>query len=182
MGKACVAIRDLPHAIYYNPANLSGNKIQVSLDYQNYYGIKDLNQVNLVLNLPTNRIPASFGVSSFGNNLYRELQLITAGAYRIASTLSLGLSFQYYFCSIKGYGSQATWGINMGVAYELLDNVHIGSQITNINQPTISRIREKLPQTFAFGINYQATKLLKLNIELFHDTRFDQEYRFGLSR
>jgi hypothetical protein len=180
MGKACVAMQNLPFAIYYNPANISDNNLQLSLDYQNYYGIKDLNRVNLVFNLPIKRIPTSFAVSSFGNTIYREMQLMMAGAYRIASTLAFGVSLQYYHCSIKGYGSQSTWGINMGVAYELLDRVRIGSQVTNLNQPVISNVREKLPQTFSVGISYQAGKLFMLNMEFFRDTNFDQEYRFGL--
>jgi hypothetical protein len=179
MGKACVAIPDLPYAIFFNPANIPGGHFQLSMDYQNYYGIKDLNQVDLVVNLPIRSAPISLGLSSFGNTLYRELQMMTAGVFRIASKFSLGLSLQYYFCSIKGYGSQATWGFNLGLAYVLIDKIKIGSMITNINQPTISRAREKLPQTFSIGINYGATPLLSLNLELFQDSRYKQEYRFG---
>jgi hypothetical protein len=181
MGKACVAIQDLPYAIFYNPANIPVEAIQFSLDYQNFYGIKELNQVNLVINMPIRKIPAAFGVSSFGNNLYREMQLTAAGAYRIGSKLSAGLSMQYYFCTIKGYGSQSVWGFNLGLAYSLIENIRIGSHITNINQPAISRMDEKLPQTFSLGIHYQASTLLALNMDLFHDNRFDQEYRFGLA-
>jgi hypothetical protein len=179
MGKACVAIQDLPYAIFFNPANLPGDQFQLALDYQNYYGIKDLNQVDLVVNIPLGLVPFSFGFSSFGNTLYREMQLTTAGLFRMASKFSLGLSLQYYFCSIKNYGSQATWGFNLGLAYTLIDNLKIGSQITNLNQPTISRTREKLPQTFSVGMNYTATRLLSLNFELFRDSRYEQEYRFG---
>jgi hypothetical protein len=180
MGKACVAMQDLTYAIFYNPANIPDSKVQFSLDYQNFYGIKGLSQANLVVNYPIRKLPVAFGVSSFGNNLYREMQINAAGAYRIGSKFSVGLSLQYYFCTIKDYGSQAAWGFNLGLAYTLIENVRIGSQVTNLNQPTISQIHEKLPQTFSFGINYQVNKLLMLNMDLFHDNRFDQEYRFGL--
>jgi hypothetical protein len=175
-----VAMQDLPYAIFYNPANIPYSKVQFSLDYQNFYGIRDLNQANLVINIPIRKVPAAIGIGSFGNNLYREIQLMAAGAYRIGTKFSFGLSMQYYFCAIKGYGSQAAWGINLGMAYTLIENIRIGSQVTNINQPVISQIHEKLPQTFSFGINYQASNLLMLTMDLFHDNRFDQEYRFGL--
>lgn len=180
MGKACVAIKDLPLALYYNPANISADKMSISLDYQNFFGIRNLNQVNLVLNVPFHPSPFACGISSYGNNLYREFQLITAGAYQLAPEFSIGVSIQYYHCSIKGYGSQATWGINLGAAYQLTHHVFIGSQITNLNQPTISHDLEKLPQTFSLGMTYKAAEVLLLNIEFFRDTRFEQEYRFGL--
>lgn len=182
LGNALVAMKGSPYSLYYNPANIQVNQqTQIVFDYQNFYGIADLNQFNMIANFNINNIPLSTGINHFGNKLYQELQFILGSSYNLTDKASIGVSFQLYSLQIRGYGQQSTWGIHLGFQYYLLDDLSVGAFSTNLNQPTIGNIKEKLPQTFSLGFCYQPSNRLLINFELFRDVRFEQDYRAGFS-
>ena len=182
IGNAAVGIDQYLFALYYNPAALSDDiKFQTAFSYQNYFGLGDLNAVDLTINFKMGGHPFSFAINRFGNQRYQEIQLTAASRYEIVENCAIGISVQSYILFIRHYGQAVAWGINFSALYKLLPDLSIGALVTNLNQPVISEIREKLPQTMSLGFCYYPILDLMISFEFFQDLRYDQEYRAGCS-
>jgi hypothetical protein len=182
LGNACVALQGSPYALYYNPANIHDiPSLQFAFSYQTFYGITEINQLNLIANYQIKKLPLSLGINRFGNNLYQEIQFTMGSSYRLINNTYIGASVQYYSLQIKRYGQSATWGVNLGFQYNAIENLDIGIQVTNINQPHLGKIKEKLPQCFSLGFCYSPIMSIKLLAEFFRDVSFEQDYRTGIA-
>jgi len=182
LGNAAVGIDHYLFAIYYNPAALSTEfPFQTAFSYQNFFGIGELNAVDLMINFKLSGHPFSFAINRFGNGQYQEVQITAASRYEIVETCAIGISVQNYILAIQKYGQAVAWGINFSALYKLLPELSIGALVTNLNRPVISEAREKLPQTMSLGFCYYPVPDLMMSFEFFQDIRFDQEYRAGCS-
>jgi hypothetical protein len=182
LGNAAVAIDEFLFALYYNPAAISTSKgYQMAFTVQNYFGVSDLNEVDLTTCFSFAGHPISFAINRFGERRYQEIQITTGSRFEIFKNCALGFSVQCYILSIKGYGQALAWGANFAVLYKIHPEISIGSLVTNINRPTISRSREQLPRTMSIGFSYFPATDLMIAVDLFQDTHFDQELRVGCS-
>jgi len=181
LGNACVAWKDNPYAIYYNPANIQYlNDSYFGFSYRNFYAMNEISELNILGNFKIFNTPVSLGINRFGNKIYQEYQFHTAGSFPLADDAAIGFGFQYYYLKIAYYGSITNWGVNLGFQYRVLAEFYVGAMITNLNQPKIGSNNEKLPQNFALGFCYMPVKSLSINFELFRDIHFGQDYRLGL--
>ena len=153
----------------------------MGLSYRNFYGLHELAQINMVTNFRMNKIPMSLGINRFGNKFYQEYQFHSGISCRFSDEAALGIGVQYYQLQITNYGSQGSWGINMGISYCLLNNFTVGMLVTNINQPVIGKCQEKLPQSLSLGFCYVPLQSLKIGFAFYRDIKFDQSYRIGIS-
>ncbi len=182
IGNAAVAIDEYLFALYYNPAALSApEKFQIAFSLQNYFGIGELNAVDMTTNFTLAGHPLSFAINRFGNQSYQEIQLTAGSRYKLLKNCAIGFSVQCYILAIRQYGQALAWGINLSVLYKLIPGVSVGALVTNLNQPVISAAGEDLPQTMSIGFCYYPVPDLIVSFELFQDTRFSQEYRAGCS-
>lgn len=182
IGNAAVAIDEYLFALYYNPAALSApEKFQIAFSLQNYFGIGELNAVDMTTNFTLAGHPLSFAINRFGNRSYQEIQLTAGSRYKLLKNCAIGFSVQCYILAIRQYGQALAWGINLSVLYKLIPDVSVGALVTNLNQPVISAAGEDLPQTMSIGFCYYPVPDLIVSFELFQDTRFSQEYRAGCS-
>jgi len=182
LGNAVVASKNIPFAIYYNPANLNASVMpEFYAAYRNFYNLPDINQADLAINFRIADMPLAVAFSTYGNQLYSEMQFSSASKYDISNLLSIGMSLQFYSLSITNYGSDLSWGINAGIAYDLSDGIRIGAQITNVNSPTIGKQNEELPQSFSLGTAYKIFEKGEFLFEFFRDTRYEQDYRAGFN-
>lgn len=182
IGNAAVAIDEYLFALYYNPAALSApEKFQIAFSLQNYFGIGELNAVDMTTNFTLAGHPLSFAINRFGNRIYQEIQLTAGSRYKLLKNCAIGFSVQCYILAIRQYGQTLAWGINLSVLYKLIPDVSVGALVTNLNQPVISAAGEDLPQTMSIGFCYYPVPDLIVSFELYQDTRFSQEYRAGCS-
>ena len=182
MGNAGVAVFYSPHIIYYNPALLYlSENLQLVLTYQNYYGLSDLNEIDISSSFPLGDFGFSVALNRYGNNIYQEIKVTTGLGFMIARDCALGISTQWYYLRIQNYGYEMTWGINLSAYYQLLPGLSIGAFVTNINQPQLGEINEKLPLTFNWGFSYKPVDDMTLSFEVYRDIRYEEEYRAGLS-
>ena len=181
MGNALVALEQFPFALYYNPAALpvSGN-FQVVFTYHNLYGFSDLNQVNALSNFQIGRYPFAMAIDRLGNQYYQEIQVTAGSKYNITPNCAVGASAQLYILTIRNYGQKITGGINLSIFFKVLPEFSVGAMVTNVNQPRIAQVKEKLPQTMSLGCSYYLLEALTVMVELFRDIRFEQEYRAGI--
>jgi len=182
IGNAAVAIDAYFFALYYNPAAMvTAERFQVAFTFQNYFGIGEINTVDICSNFTVAGYPFSLAINRFGNKSYQEIQITAGSRYKLLKNCAIGFSIQFYTLAIKQYGQAWTWGINFSVLYKLLPDMTIGALVTNLNQPVISTARENLPQTMSLGFCYYPVTDLMVSFELFQDIRFSQEYRAGCS-
>jgi len=182
LGNAAVAIDEFPFALYYNPAALSASKkYRMAFTVHNYFGISNLNEIDLTTCFNFAEHPFSVAINRFGDRRYQEIQFTAGSRFEIIKDCSIGFSVQCYILSIKDYGQALAWGVNFAVLYNILPEITIGSMITNLNRPTISRPREQLPRTMSIGFAYYPVSEFMVSVDLFQDTRYDQELRAGFS-
>jgi hypothetical protein len=182
MGNAIVAVVGSPYAIYYNPAAIRVNgSFGIALSYQNIYELKDVGQVDLIMNFFAAGLPFSFAVNRFGNSHYTEFQGSLGGYYELGNQCSLGASIQVYHLRISGYGQQTTWGSNIGIVFKLLPSLTVGAMTTNINQPRIAEIGEKLPQTITLGCSFEPLEEMRIAFAIYRDIHFSADFRAGIS-
>ena len=84
-----------------------------------------------------------------------------------------------YSLLISNYGSSNTWGLNIGIKYNVVEKISLGAHVTNINNPTIGQTKEELPKTFSLGVRYDMFSKSVILFELFRDIRYEQDYRCG---
>ena len=182
MGNAFVAVPLSPTAIFDNPAALdTGTTLTAHFSARTFNGYPGVSQVDLVLGCRLVPPATAWSISRFGNEHYQEIQVGAAYALNFSGDFFIGISIQSYFLSILGYGSDSSLGLNAGMLYHIDHTLYCGAMITNINQPSIGERREDLPQTFSLGICYFPEEQLILTAEIFHDIRFEPDYRIGAS-
>ena len=182
LGNATVAIDTFKTALYQNPACLSGNKFcRLMFSYQNYYGLADINEIDISVEWQLFQHPIAFAFNRFGNHIYQEVQFTTGSFIKIFDSFKIGLSGQLYSLSISGYGQSVSWGCNLAFLYYFTNSLSVGALVTNINGPVIGTGREKLPQTMSVGICYLSGENSTVSFEVFRDIQFEPEYRAGFS-
>jgi len=182
IGNAAVAIENNMFAIYYNPAALVPSEpSRIAFTFQNFYGISDLNAMDLSSCFSLADHPFSIAFNSFGDQKYHEFQFSVGSSFNIIENGSVGTSIQCYMLSIYGYGQTTTWGINLGILYKFLPGLTIGTMVTNLNQPSISESKDQLPQTMSMGCSYYPVNNLMLSLEIFQDLRYEPEFRAGFT-
>ena len=182
MGNALVAVPFTFTAIHYNPATLdTGSSTYTQMSARNFYGFDGLSQFDFILGFQLFNSSICFSVSRFGNPKYQEIQFALATAICLTDDFYVGLGIQSYFLSISGYGADYSYGINLGLLYNIDDNLYCGAMISNINQPTIGKKSEELPQCFSLGICYYPHERLTISAEIFRDIRFEPDYRMGVA-
>lgn len=180
LGNATVALANSHFALFYNPANIQSiSTFDIWTSYRNFYGLPDIYQADIVLNTSIYNINSALGISKYGNQLYSEIQISAGGRYHIVEDLSVGISLQGYFLSIKNYGDAQNWGLNLGLQYNYLDNLSVGAHISNINNPKFSTVSEEIPKTFSLGFKYGIIANGTLLFEFFRDVKHEQDYRGG---
>jgi len=182
MGNAMVAVPFTFTAIHYNPATLdTGASLYTQMSVRNFYGFKGISQFDLIFGFQFFESPFCFSVSRFGNSKYQEIQFAVASAICLTDDFFIGLGIQSFFLSISDMASIIVMVLNLGILYNIDDNVYCGAMVSNINQPTIGKNSEELPQCFSLGIGYYPQERLTISAEIFRYIRFEPDYRMGIA-
>lgn len=182
LGQAATALSAGAWAIFANPAVLPGQERQVSFYGIRNYGISELTDMAAAGALPLGPRAGTLGVGlhSYGFELYRESRF-RLGYSNSYAGLQLGLAPGLTHVSIQDYGSAAAFTLDIGLAYELIDEVlRFGARATNLNRGRMGQAREELPRALAAGLSYRLASRGLLTGEVFKDVRFPLSYRGGL--
>lgn len=180
MGQTGVAVPDQSWSLFSNSALLQTDGNSVSFYGFQYVGISEITDV-----AATGIYQTSFG--TFGAGLHRYgFNLFNENRIRIAYKNNLG-NFHYgtvvnYNHVFQGadYGSAGAFGIDVGLATQLLPDFWFGARATNINQPTYGSSDEELPRDLAVGISYRLSGSTLFTSEIVKDIRFPLSFRGGV--
>jgi len=153
---------------------------RVDLFYRNFYGIPDLNEVALGFTLPLKSLPVSLGLTQYGSKTYNESQIRIGVAYRVSSSVALGITGNLYYLSLKNYGYSTSAGFGLSGLYTVSNRLNLGFVVNNLNEPVIGAAREKIPLTMMLGLSYSPAEGVIFNTDLVKETDVDFDYRFGL--
>jgi hypothetical protein len=171
-----------PDGFVLNPALLGNTSgFFAALNYSQLFNLKELRYTNGIIAYPFKSFGFGGAIEDFGNSMYRETRVSFSVSKRFHNnTLSLGLSLHYYQISVENYGNSATFGLNLGIRYQLLHNLHLAGTIENFNQPKLNGFGEQIPQRIQLGFQYQPVEQIAGHVKIQKDSWFSPEVFLGI--
>lgn len=181
MGQAYVGLANTPDAIFINCSGLA-QLVQTSFSvfYTRPYGMQELSHGSFSAVIPTTISTFAAGLISYGNELYSEQSLLLSINRSVKQNIFYGFNLHYMKLQISGYGSDFSFGIDLGLLIKITPKLNWGFFATNLNRAILGRNHECLPQTFSTGISACPVNDLVLNLDLFKDLIFPLELRCGI--
>ncbi|HPN38415.1 MAG TPA: PorV/PorQ family protein [Melioribacteraceae bacterium] len=155
-------------ALFYNPALLVNNPININLSHNS--SMQDLRSQNLAFGFNYDNINFALGVNTTSiddievrNVPGEKISKFNANyffgsfsaAMLITNNISIGATFKYLYEGL--YSDEATgYGIDLGVAYkELIPNLNIGLSLRNLGSMNkLRNIETELPKDIRIGASY----------------------------
>ncbi len=166
MSGAYTTISQESDGVFYNPAALNIGKNNVSLSSVKLFGnsFSTLNTASFSAKLPKKFGTLAFGLQAFDAS-YQGVDLTSEKKYSLAHSLCIlgdihskiyvGYALNFYHLAIDTFGSQTSFGLNVGALAILHQRTRLGFTVSNINNPKIGKDNASdLPQKFAVGISY----------------------------
>ncbi len=156
-------------------------KFIISSNYTNLFGIKDLHcwDIGIVYNFHKNN-SIFFKTNSIGDKLYQENTYSLSYSRKFDIPISIGIALEYYNLTIDNFPTENAIGITTGICYFLNEKVRVATLFGNVNRPRICKNKELLPEYFAFGLHWKFHHKIEISSELFKDTIYPFNSRFGV--
>ena len=116
------------------------------------------------------------GISSFGNNLYRENEIMLGYGW-IKNNIGFAVSIRGMFLSIKGYGSDYTLGLDFGTEVKINSSTSFNLIFQNLNLPSISG--DEIPKRVAGGFILTPNHSFKIVASLYKESWHPFEVRIS---
>lgn len=182
LGGAFTSLANNSNAVYYNPAGISQMQFrEVSIFYSPApFGLKEL--ANGTVNFVEPTKFGTFGLSAktYGFELYKEITATLTYANNYRKKIYYGANVNYYNLKIQNYGSDATFGVDIGVLAYLTDFLRWGFSAFNLNRPSIGTLKDKLPQVYRTGLSVQPRNDLNFVLDVEKDTRYTASVKSGI--
>ena len=152
-----------------------------ALNYSQFFGLKELRYATGVVSFPVKSLGIGASIEDFGSSLYREDKLSIALSRLLQKgKLALGISFHVYHISVQNYENMTTWGVSVGVRYEVKPNLYAAGVVDNINQPRINGFSEEIPQQISFGLFYKVSDAMAAHFAVQKDSWFAPGLSVGI--
>jgi hypothetical protein len=185
MGNAAVSIYDF-WGISHNQAGMARQQNPAAGFYfENRFLAREMSLGAGAFLLPAASGVFGLSLTYFGYSQYNESKIGVAYARRFSERLSAGIQLNYLFTSIgEGYGSAGNLAVEMGVIYEILPGLNIGTHIFNPTKAKISSNdgygEEYIPTVLRFGLSYSFSERVLLSLETEKDIERDPVFKAGL--
>ncbi|MBN2424211.1 MAG: hypothetical protein JXB44_04230 [Calditrichaceae bacterium] len=180
-GGSGITYPEITFALFNNPALIGADSARcVNAFFRNFYQIPGLNQYNLHTEFHLWKFPLAVGLQRYGNNLYAETEIRTGMSYSFSEKLLIGISLNLYALHIERYLDCQTFSFDLGLSYNLSDEISVGAVAANLTEPKISPAQERLPGNFALGLSYTPLNTMSILMDIVKEDKFDFDYRFGI--
>jgi hypothetical protein len=129
--------------------------------------LEELNQYSAVGAFKTSSGTFAITGDYFGFTDFNENQLGLAYARKVASTIDVGVKFNYHTVRIAGYGSESAINFEIGTLFHLTDKLHAGAHVYN---PLGSKLgksgEEKLASIYRTGLGYEVSENVFVSTEI----------------
>ncbi len=182
LGQAATSLADDEWSLFSNPAFLNSESISAGFYGLRNYGFAEITDMAAYGSIPTSFGTGALGIHRYGDNLYNETR-VRLGYKNEWQQLHFGVVVNYNHISFGGpYGSGGAFGIDLGIATQVLDQLWIAAKTTNLNQPaySFSSGNEDLARELSIGFNYTLEETALFVMDVVKDVRFPVSYRGGL--
>ena len=177
-----VAQCDDVFSLFNNPAGLAQlGWREIGLYYSPApFGIKELANGYLSYIESTEFGSFALGAMTYGFDLYKENKISFAYSNRFEKKYFAGITINFHTLSIKNYGDDNTYTINLGGLAYLTENLKLGFSFHNVTRSTFGNEKNQVPIIFNTGLNYLPIEYASLNAAVEKDLEYPLSLRFGL--
>jgi len=170
LGGAYCALSDDVHGPLHNPAGAGWLSHQaIALSASRPFGLAELDTQELSVLQPAFGWVLGLHARRFGGRLYREMTIGISGARRIVDILSAGCCLRGRQLAIRGYGSDESWSLDLGLVALPGERWRWGMAVHNLNNGRLGRDRQGMPQVLMVGLACRPEERLWLSGELLGD-------------
>ncbi len=167
-------------ALLNNPAGLAQlNSFSGIIAAEQRFASEELQSLAAGIALPTSSGSWGLGLQYFGFDLYNEKRINLAYARQLLDNFSMGIQFVFHNTQIQEYGNKWSIAAELGLLYEVNDNISIGAQIFNPIRTEIVE-GEFLPTVFRVGFGYKSSEKVLFLAEISKDIEYPVQVRFGI--
>lgn len=179
MGLTGVALPGSNFAIFSNPALLPDDRNSFSLYALRFSGFSELTDIAAAGSTTFSWGTTGLGLHRFGFELFNESKLHLAYKNNLEQ-FYYGFALSYNTIRQgEEYGSASAFGVNAGVAAEIIPDLWIAARVTNINQPVYGNSEEELPRDLALGFSMKPVPIILYTIDIVKDVQFPASVRSG---
>jgi hypothetical protein len=147
----------------------------------NYYGVRNLNQINASAVVPIKTFGYGFGFYNYGNSNYTEQGLHCSVAHAFNKRFSVGLGAYYNVFKIANYGHQNNFLIDASIAAKVNDKILLAFKVYNPNRTKLNDyLDERLQTVYSAGLQYKINTQVKSFLQIEKANAFQPNVKLGI--
>jgi hypothetical protein len=182
MSNSDVALSNDVFAVFNNPAGLAQmDWREVGIFYSpSPFGFTELANGFIAYHEPFDFGSIGIGAMTYGFELYRENKAVAGFSYNYLNKFFAGAAINLHTVSIKNYGQDNVFYLNIGGLYYLTENFRLGFSIHNINRASFGNEKDNIPILFNLGFSYDVITELDFNMGVEKDVRYNYSLKGGI--
>jgi hypothetical protein len=183
LANSTVATKTYPAAYLINPAtSIFTDSPFAGISYFRPFSISELTFAQIITSIPLKSFATGLALSTFGTNIYQEHK----GTFNLSHSflkkrLSLGLNFHWFHLSVENYQSYNSWGLDVGIEYEINPHLFSGFVLNNLNQPQINGYPEEIPVIACWGVTLKLDERFLTHFALQKESRYPASLLLGFN-
>ncbi|NQW43089.1 MAG: hypothetical protein HQ463_06620 [Bacteroidetes bacterium] len=123
--------------------------------FRNYYGVKDINQLNIAGLIPYKNVGYGFNIFSFGNGIFKQQSIGASASYALNKQLNIGMGADYQSIAVRNYGQNSVLTIHGGISAKINNKLQIAFHVFNPMRAKFSAYKdERIQSAYKFGLSY----------------------------
>lgn len=181
MGNASVALQGLWSG-NANAAGLSSvNAPAFAVAYENLFSIQELSSKSAVAAIPLKTYVLAASYQSYGIKEFNNHKISGSLARRLGDKLAIALTLNYHQLHVEDYENATALSVDVGVQYEVLPKLRIGTHIANPNQNHYTGdISQSIASHIKFGIAYSFSDKLLVASEIEKVAAAEMDFKLGI--
>lgn len=174
-----VATNQSYSAYLLNPATSAAvSQHHLGLLYFQPYGLPDVNYASLIAHFRIHRFGTGFTISTFGNEIYRENQLVFNIARSfIKEHFFVGMNMRWNNLNIQNYLYMNSLSVDAGIQYVLHPNILMGFSLLNLIQPAANP--GEIPLKTNWGMSVRLGEKFDSYVAIQKDSWYPASIRLG---
>ena len=179
MSNSDVALSNDVFSLFNNPAGLAQmNWRELGIYYSpSPFGFSELANGFIAYHEPFDFGSIGVGAMTYGFELYRENKISVGFSYNYLNKFFAGAAVNLHTVSIKNYGSDNTFYLNIGGLFYLTQYFRLGFSVQNLNRASFGNEKDNIPLIYNTGFSYGVMEDLTFNLAVEKDIRYNYSLR-----
>ena len=153
----------------------------LALTAANYYGVRNLNQINASAVIPIKTFGYGFGFYNYGNSNYTEQGLHCSVAHAFNKRFSVGMGAYYNVFKIANYGHQNNFVIDANIAAKVNEKIMLAFRVFNPTRTKLNAYNDERIQTvYSAGLQYKVNAQVKSYLQIEKVNAFQPNLKLGI--